>query len=280
MSQVRVEKLSPDDYAFAVQLTDTMGWNLVAEDFEFMRTLEPDGCLVAFAGSTRLGLSTTISYGSVGWLGNVIVREDARSQGVGSFLVQRSIGYLRSKHVTTIGLYAYSERLPFYQRLGFHPSSTYKVLKGTKRRYPTRGAGCSVSGEALERVAAFDRVCFGAPREKLLMPIIRNPENLCYAAENAGTLIGFVVCKVYDGFAEIGPLECSSGRMEVACDLLSTVLHEVQGDVSIFVPDEAQALLAALNQVGFREEFAVVTMYNGPPPRRPCVYTPESLERG
>jgi GNAT superfamily N-acetyltransferase len=272
--------MSPDDYDFAVRLTDTMGWNLVVEDFEFMRTLEPDGCFTAFTGSSRVGLSTTISYGSVGWLGNVIVHEDARSQGVGSFLVRRSIDYLRSEHVTTIGLYAYPERLRFYRRLGFHPSSTYAVLKGTRRRYSTRGSGRRVPGEAMERITAFDRVCFGASREKLLMPILRNPENLCYAAMDADNLIGFVACKTYDGFAEIGPLECSSGRMDVARDLLSTVLHEVRGDVSIFVPEEAHVLLATLDPLGFTEEFTVVTMYLGPPPRRPCVYTPESLERG
>jgi GNAT superfamily N-acetyltransferase len=272
--------MTPDDYDFAVRLTDTMGWNLVPDDFEFMRTLEPDGCFTAFTGSTRVGLSTTISYGSVGWLGNVIVHEEARSQGVGSFLVQRSIEYLRSKRVTTIGLYAYPERLRFYRRFGFHPSSTYAVLKGTRRRYPTRGTGRRVAGEALERIAAFDRVCFGAPREKLLMPILRNPENRCYAAMDAETLIGFVACKVYDGFTEVGPLECSSGRIDVARDLLATVLREVQGDVSLFVPEEVHALLAALDPMGFTEEFTVVTMYLGHPPRRYCVYTPESLERG
>lgn len=280
LARVRVEKMSPDDYVFAVRLTDIMGWNLTVEDFEFMRTLEPDGCFIACTESTRLGLSTAISYGSIGWLGNIIVCEDARSQGVGSLLVQRSIDYLRSKQVTTIGLYAYPERLRFYQRLGFHPSSTYKVLKGTKRRYSTQGAGRRVCGKAFDQVIAFDRICFGASREKLLMPILHNPENLCYASIDADILIGFVACKIYDGYAEIGPLECSSGRAEVARDLLFTVLHEVQGDVSIFVAEEAYALLEVLDQLGFREEFTLVTMYNGPPSHRPCLYTPESLERG
>jgi GNAT superfamily N-acetyltransferase len=55
----------------------------------------------------------------VGWIGNVILNEDKRGRGGGSYLVKHLITFLTEKGVKTIGLYAYSERLRFYERLGF-----------------------------------------------------------------------------------------------------------------------------------------------------------------
>jgi hypothetical protein len=36
-----VEKMKVDDFSFAVQLANTMNWNMAVEDFEFMAKLEP-----------------------------------------------------------------------------------------------------------------------------------------------------------------------------------------------------------------------------------------------
>ena len=69
-----------DDFPFATKLANTMDWNMAMADFEFMSSLEPEGCFVAFQGSERLGIATSISFGNVGWFGNLIVKENARRQ--------------------------------------------------------------------------------------------------------------------------------------------------------------------------------------------------------
>ena len=43
--------------AFATKLANTMDRNMAVEDFEFMTSLEPGGCLVLFDDSKRIGIA-------------------------------------------------------------------------------------------------------------------------------------------------------------------------------------------------------------------------------
>ena len=92
---------------------------MAPEDFQFMTQLEPEGCFVLFDDSKPIGIATCISYGKVGWFGNLIVKEEYRSKGAGSLLVKHAINYLHGKGVETIGLYAYPNLIKFYGNLGF-----------------------------------------------------------------------------------------------------------------------------------------------------------------
>ncbi|MGE5533230.1 MAG: hypothetical protein ACM3UN_02645, partial [Bacillota bacterium] len=69
MFQVRT--MLAKDFLFATKLANTMNWNMAKEDFEFMSSLEPEGCFVLFDGSKKLGIATCISYGKIGWFGNL-----------------------------------------------------------------------------------------------------------------------------------------------------------------------------------------------------------------
>ena len=91
-----IKKMSSEDFAFGIRITDSMNWNLVEEDFELMTKVEPEGCFVLLQDSARVGIATTISFDKLGWLGNVIVTESCRKKGGGSFLVQQSLEYLKS----------------------------------------------------------------------------------------------------------------------------------------------------------------------------------------
>src|SRR5665648_150285 len=115
----QVKPLTRDDYPFAVELANTMNWNMANEDFEFAATLEPGGSFLLVEGSKRLGIATCVSYGKVGWFGNLIVKEGNRKKGGGTTLVTHAIDYLHAKGVETIGLYAYPHLVGFYGSLDF-----------------------------------------------------------------------------------------------------------------------------------------------------------------
>ena len=122
--------MTREDYRFAVELTDSMNWNMVESDFEFMMELEKDGCFVAYDDSDRVGISTTITYGKIGWIGNVIVSEKRRKKGFGSLLVEHCLQYLMNQGAESIGLYAYTNRIRFYEKLGFKRNLDFIVLEG------------------------------------------------------------------------------------------------------------------------------------------------------
>jgi predicted N-acetyltransferase YhbS len=276
-----VKTMFPEDFDFAVRITDRMNWNLTAADFEFMTELEPEGCFVLLENSERIGLATTINFGAVAWFGNLIVNESHRGKGAGSLLVNHSIEYLRSKHAKTIGLYAYIDRIPFYKRLGFEYDSELMVLKGKGGSFPIKPVVKEAQKQDLEKIIEFDRSCFGASRKKLLDPIVSDPDNLCYVSIKEGQMVGYVVAKVYRQMSEIGPLICRREREEVAIGLLEAVLNKLGGyDISLYVPDKERGILETLGKLGFAESFRVARMFFGSPVVEDCVNVAESLERG
>lgn len=277
----RVKNMSRADFEFAVNITDQMGWGLAKQDFEFMLELEPKGSFVLLEDSERIGIATTVSFGKVGWFGNLIVNQSKRNRGAGSLLVEHAIEYLTGKHVETVGLYAYMERIPFYRRLGFECDSEFVVLKGKSFSSPAKINVRKTAKKDLERVISFDGVCFGASRKKLLKPILLDPDNLCYEYVENGEISGYTTTKVYRGLAELGPLVFKKGKTKGAIELLKATLNELDGlEVSMFTPREETQILSTLMKHGFRESFKVQTMFYGPPIAKNCIYLAESLERG
>jgi GNAT superfamily N-acetyltransferase len=276
-----VKTMVPEDFEFAVQITDQMNWNLTAADFEFMIELEPNGCFVLLEDSERIGLATTVNFGTVAWFGNLIVNESHRKKGAGSLLVKHSVKYLTNQRAKTIGLYAYIDRIPFYKNLGFECDSEFTVLEGKASSLPLKSAVRKAKKQDLQEIIEFDRSCFGASRKKLLEPIILDPDNLCYTSNEKGQITGYAVAKVYRHVGEIGPLTCQKEREDVAINLLMAVLDRLEGrEVSTCVPNKESTILNTLRKSGFTESFRVARMFLGSPIVNNCVFMTESLERG
>jgi GNAT superfamily N-acetyltransferase len=277
----KVKNMSEDDFAFAVNITDTMDWNLVEDDFKFMMTLEPEGCFVLLNGSERVGIVTTVSFGKIGWIGNLIVSENYRKKGAGAMLVRYSLDYLTNKTVETVGLYAYIDTIHFYRRIGFEYDSEFVVFQGTSFSSPVRADVREIRIEDVRDVIDFDGSCFGASRKKLLEPILRNSNNLCYMSCENGQIVGYAAAKVYDGIAELGPLVCLKGHNDVAAALLKATLKSLDGyHVSMCIPRKESMIYNLLKASGFSESFPVARMFFGYPSVEDCIYMAESLERG
>src|SRR3972149_2109276 len=249
-----VKNMEVGDFPFAVQLANTMNWNMTAGDFEFMMKLEPRGCFVLFHSQERVGIATSVSFGKVGWFGNFIVKEDFRRKGAGSLLMKHAIDFLKRKRVATIGLYAYPHLVKFYQSLGFETDIDFLVLQG-KAVFPALQETARAAKKLdVPELIDFDCQCFGASRKKLLEPILLNKSNLCFILTENNEIIGYVAVKVYDEMAEVGPLICPANRVEAAVLLLKTVLGSLKG-LSIFmaIPKKEAALLDILFKAGDRK---------------------------
>jgi len=276
-----VEKMTAKDFPFASQLSNTMNWNATIEDFELATTLEPEGCFVLLDGSKRVGIATTVSFGKVGWFGNLVVREDFRKKGAGVFLTRHALEYLRSKYAETIGLYAYDHLIEFYSGLGFKKDEDFSVLKGKPVSLAEIEPLERIQEPILPSVIAFDTQCFGADRSKLLNPMFNGKQNLCYVSSDYSGIRGYIGSSVYERMATVGPLVCAPAVAASAKSLLGNVLNKLGGfDVFICIQRKEIALLSLLFSAGFREDFRVSRMFLGSslPPK--CIYLPESLERG
>ncbi len=279
---LQVRKMTVDDLEFAVGITGRMGWSLEKNDFLFMMELEPEGCFVLFDEGERIGVATNISFDTIAWFGNLIVDENRRGKGGGSLLVTHSLSYLKKKGVKTLGLYAYINKIPFYERLGFKKDGQYMVLQGkahSSRVHPK--FKLATTKEEFQQVIDFDSHCFGESREKSLRPIISDLDNRCYVHRQNNGIEGYVVAKISKEAAEIGPLVCRSGQSDVAIDLLEGMMSELDGkEGMLFVSEKDAAILAMLEDSGFHERFRLARMFFGNPLMDRCLRLPESLERG
>lgn len=277
----QIRNMAPEDFPFAVQITDQMDWGLAEEDFEFMIELEPQGSFILLHGAEKIGIATTISYGNIGWFGNLIVDEKYRKEGAGSSLVQHAINYLTSRKVQTIGLYAYGERIQFYDRLGFQFDSEFTVLKGTAFSSKVKLDLKRAQRQDTDRIINYDKSYFGTSRRKLLQPILSDRDNLCYMHTEDGQISGYAVAKVYRGVAELGPLMCPQGRDDIAINLLRAILRDLEGrEVSMCMAEKENSITNMLTESGFSESFRVARMFRGRPVARGCICAAESLERG
>jgi len=258
-----------------------MNWDASEDDFEFMAKLEPQGILTLFAGSEKVGIATAVSFGKVGWLGNVIVGEEHRGRGGGSLLVRKAVEYLTSRGVETVGLYGYTDRVPFYERHGFRFDSRFIVMKGKGFSETAKIKVRAAVTDDKRSIIDLDSSCFGGSRSKLLGPILRDSSNLCYVSIDDDQPIGFAIAKVYDEASEIGPMVCKRTGSNVATDLMKMVLGKLKGcEVSMCVPEKEAAILDLLRQHGFKEHLVLARMFRGAPIINDYVYVAESLERG
>ncbi len=273
--------MSVNDYEFATDLANTMNWNMAPEDFEFNRSLEPDGCSVALDDSTRIGIATCISFGQVGWFGNLIVEKEYRKHGVGGLLVKHAVNYLQNKGVTTIGLYANPGLQTFYGTLGFKLEMDFSVLSVETLDVTETEAGPENGVRHISEVEQFDRDYFGGERKRLLESIILEKGNLSYCAFDGKELEGYVAATVYEKMAWVGPLICQESKVDVATGLIQAVLRKLSGlSVYMVLPKKEKTLHEMLFDAGFDEEFSVSRMFLGPPVSKNCIYLAESLERG
>ncbi|MEM2946999.1 MAG: GNAT family N-acetyltransferase [Candidatus Bathyarchaeia archaeon] len=278
----KVRLMSPEDIEFAVRLTDTMNWNLTERDFEFMMQLEPEGCFTLLCNSEKIGITTTVSYGQIGWIGNVIVDEKYRRKGAGSIIVKHAANYLRSRGAKALGLYSYEEKVNFYARIGFKRNLEFAVLKGKLSSINIKTVDVKEAGKTeMQKIIDFDNYYFGASRKKLLEKIINKEGNLCYCHMENGDISGYIMAKVYNRYVEIGPLICKREKSNVAKSLLVALLKRIgDSEVWICLPKNEEAIINMLLGLGLRESFKVVRMLSGPVVFRDCIYIAESLERG
>jgi predicted GNAT family acetyltransferase len=278
-----VRTMKPKDFSFGVSLANTMNWNMTLADFEFNRKLEPNGCFVLLEDSQPVGLATCISYGQVGWFGNLVVKDTYRKHGAGTHLVQHAVRYLKNAGATTIGLYAYPHLSDFYGKIGFKRDTDFLVLKtDAVLSLPASGGDLRQTRVLdLPTIVTFDEGCFGASRRKLLGEILKNPDNLTYIATEESETFGFGAAKVYGEAAEIGPLACKAGDPQVATDLLRAILRKLEGfEAYVYLPAAETILLDEAFKAGFKEEFRLNRMFFGPAVAKTCIYLAESLERG
>jgi GNAT superfamily N-acetyltransferase len=280
-SVFKVKVLLRNDFRFAVELANTMDWNMAIEDFEFMESLEPNGSLLVTEDSKRVGIATCNAFGNVGWFGNLIVEKQYRNKGVGSMLVRHALAYLKAKGVKTVGLYAYPNLTDFYGSFGFRFDEDFFVLRADKLPAVRADPLPRIGDKQLPAIIEFDSKYFGGHRGKLLESIIPHSGNAGYYFAEHGEIVGYIAATIYETMAWIGPLICQPTRYDIAVPLVKAALSKAsEKEVLAVVSKRDTCLTDVFSAVGFKESFSVSRMFLGETASKNCIYLAESLERG
>ncbi|MDR0461016.1 MAG: GNAT family N-acetyltransferase [Nitrososphaerota archaeon] len=279
--------MTVEEFDFAVELANSMHWNMNIEDFWFSLFLEPKGCFILFNNITPIGIATCTSFGKIGWFGNFVVKEEHQRRGGGSLLLKHAVNYLQARGVETIGLYAYPHLEEFYNSFGFKTDLGLTVMYNSCVQDSKRAVLKFESCVDFSLLTSFDRQFFGADRSHLLKEIIKEHGKFCHVFREKESVVGYILAKGGNkGIVEVGPLICCPNRSDVAFELLKAILNQLSGrQVLLYMPKNDKGkndgvLEEFLLSAGFRRDFSLLKMFLGKSNIQSGVYLAESLERG
>ena len=163
-----IRTMRTSDLDFAVTLTAAEGWSSETRaEFEGFLAYDPAGCFIAEVAGRQVGMCVATRYIGFGFLGELIVVEDMRGQGLGRRLLESAVSYLHAHGAGTIFLDGVLAALPLYERAGFRRVCRSLRFIGSLRGQPHPGVR-QMRADDMPAVAALDQAAFGADRRFFL----------------------------------------------------------------------------------------------------------------
>jgi hypothetical protein len=261
--------MNRDEAARLVDWAADEGWNPGLGDADLFWQTDPEAFVAGEVGGELVGGGAITSYeGRFGFMGLFIVRPEFRMRGLGSRLWKARVRLLqgRLEPGAAIGMDGVFEMQDWYAKGGFAFSHRSLRYEG-RGEGVQRAAGIVAAGEVpFEKLAAYDRRCFPARRERFLRAWIEQPDGLALAATEDGLLRGFGVIRRCRVGAKIGPLFADD---PATAESLYASLAAFVPDEPVFidVPEVNAWAMALARRHQMREVFGCARMYLGPAPR-------------
>ena len=268
-----------------LELSRAAHWNQNAEDWRLMLEFGR-GYGLTLSEGTLAASTLTLPYGrEFAWVSMVLVLPEHRRHGFATQLLRRALDDL-----------ALEERLPVldatpagrevYRLEGFHDTWGFRrvALNDSWRETAESPGGLRVRAlQALDwpRIAAIDRVAFGADRESLLRALAMRLPDAALVAERAGELSGYLLGRDGREARQLGPLVAQDAPSARA--LLAAALARVEPPIYLDLAEREEDLRAWLERGGFvfqRPFTRMVRGDSGAPGNTALVVCPAGPELG
>jgi ribosomal protein S18 acetylase RimI-like enzyme len=252
--------MTVEDIPFVIEITERESWDYSEDDIRVMMELEPRGCFVVEIDDERVGMLTTVSYGRIAWIGNVVVRSDKRGLHLGTKLIKHAVSYLKKEGVEIIGGYSYLDAFSFYERIGFRHSFRVGKYSGMTFTSPHRGSK-TIQNKDLGEIVEVDKKYYPGDRADILgISASSQPDFFLWAGNGGvqGYITGFSSPKA----CEIGPWICDPARPDLAEDLLLDCFSALgEKKTSLVVPTENKKAIQIVEEHGLTKDFEVIGMF-------------------
>ena len=261
------------DVPVIAALRDSVGWAI--HEWALRAVIVPPDarCLVVTDDLDRIvGAGSGISYGELGFVGNMVVVEDHRRRGVGSAVLEAIVDFLsRERGCTRLELNATSEGRPLYERNGFESigMSTFgRIGRDVSLAHDPSVTVRRAGSDDLDGIATFDQPRFGGDRRPLLELMLGDAACRFVVAERDAAIVGYAGLQL-DG-PRIGPMvadapSVAEAILQEAFDLMPEV-----DELRLNLPPENREGFEWLRRLGVEVEPWDGRMARGPQvPRRP-----------
>jgi len=168
-------------------------------------------------------------YGSVGWIGNLVVQPGHRGGGIGAALMRRAMEHLTNSGAASIRLDAVEKAIPLYERLGFRAEYASLRFSGLGRVFDVHEVE-EMHASHLEGVLDLDSRYFGANRERMLRRVFCDFPECCFVACEGGMVRGYIMAKRGESNVRIGPWISEASEAELAEGLLEILMDAAAGE--------------------------------------------------
>ncbi|MGI8998284.1 MAG: GNAT family N-acetyltransferase [Candidatus Limnocylindria bacterium] len=269
----RLRNADTTDLPRIAEMRDEVGWGV--HDWALRAVLEPPHarCIVAVDGrDVVIGVGSGISYGQMGFVGNMIVDSGHRRRGIGAAILQAVISFLEERGTTRMELYATTEGRPLYARHGFELTGASAMVRVPRAVVSSAEgvAGVGVrdaSTHAEADIIAYDTPRFGGDRRAVLRNIVGDRQRPVVVARREGAIVGYGWVRP-DG-ERIGPLVADTPEIAVALIGEAFARMPLIDELTLNVPSDNRAGAERLTDLGAEESPWDGRMARGPDvPRR------------
>ena len=205
MKTVHIRVMKNEDREFGLRLSRQARWNQTDADWLRLLYFEPKGCFVAELDGAPVGTTTTCFLGQVAWIAMVLVDEDHRRRGVGTYLLRHALEYLDSRQAPTIRLDATRLGRTVYEKLGFVPEYELARYQGIAPSYRASLTLTETPAETYPNIIEFDKGMTGMNREKMLIRVFDEFPNGLRALWRQGKIEGYLTMRPGAEAVQIGP---------------------------------------------------------------------------
>jgi ribosomal protein S18 acetylase RimI-like enzyme len=268
---MHIRRMTRDELDTLVEWAAGEGWNPGLDDADVFWNTDPDGFVAAEIGGELVGGGSVVAYDKrYGFMGFFIMRPDCRRRGLGDRLWNERKRRLLARldagaSIAMDGVFNMQE---YYARGGFRFVCRDLRFEGRGMKSPQPEGIVEASSLPFERIDAYDRRHFPAPRSGFLRSWIQRPGGHALAVVGDDAIRGYGVMRPCRTGHKIGPLFAANASM--AEQLLTAFGSRVPGEpIFLDVPEINRDALGLVAHHGMKEVFGCARMVLGPIPKLP-----------
>jgi len=261
---MQIRPLKLEELNFAHYLTKIEKWGTTRQELEELLTIDPHGFFIAHIKDEPVGVVTSVNYGSFGFIGNLIVINNFRGQGIGSELMKKAIDNLKIHNVKTIMLDAVPSVVPLYENLGFIPMCRSLRLKATCKSKSLNTFVTNLSDNDLTEIVNLDYKYFKGDRSELIKKRYSQNYDYCFVIKRYGDIKGFLMAFPKNKHIFVGPWIVDTEEPNPHI-LLERLVYKKKTKLIIGMLESNYKALALLKSFSFKIFNYSIRMYLGDP---------------